>query len=79
VLVGQRILANVAALPAGPLNPSLSIGIALGGPDDDLHQLLAAADQAMYRAKREGGGRMAVAGSAAGEDLYVGDDEDSVA
>jgi diguanylate cyclase (GGDEF)-like protein len=76
--VGERILANVAALPPGPLTPSLSIGVALGSPEDDFHQVLAEADLAMYRAKRDGGGRVTLSSSGAGEDLHVRDDEDSV-
>jgi diguanylate cyclase (GGDEF)-like protein len=84
LLVGQRILDNIAALPQTPLTPSLSIGIALGSPEDDFHQVLAAADLAMYRAKRDGGGRVEIASaasasaSAAGENLDIRHDKDSI-
>jgi diguanylate cyclase (GGDEF)-like protein len=60
-MVGERILASVGALPAGPLVPSLSIGIASGGPDSDPLVVLGAADDAMYQAKRGGGGHFTVA------------------
>jgi diguanylate cyclase (GGDEF)-like protein len=78
LLVGQRILDNIADLPQTPLTPSLSIGIALGTPDDDFHQVLAAADVAMYRAKRGGGGRVEIASSGSSEDLDVRHDKDSI-
>jgi hypothetical protein len=42
----------------------VSIGIAVSGPEDDLDSLLAAADKAMYEAKRRGCGGYALAADA---------------
>jgi diguanylate cyclase (GGDEF)-like protein len=61
LLVGQRILDSVSSLPPDLLGPSLSIGIAIGDPDSNPLDVLGAADQAMYRAKRDGGGHIVVA------------------
>jgi diguanylate cyclase (GGDEF)-like protein len=44
-----------------PLATSVSIGVAGGPPSTDLHALLAAADTALYRAKRGGRNRVEVA------------------
>jgi diguanylate cyclase (GGDEF)-like protein len=46
-------------LPVGErvLSLGASVGIAIAGPDDDRANLLHRADDAMYRAKRSGGGR----------------------
>jgi diguanylate cyclase (GGDEF)-like protein/PAS domain S-box-containing protein len=43
------------------VSPSLSIGVALSTPGDDADTLLAAADQALYRAKASGRGRWELA------------------
>ncbi len=40
------------------MRPSASIGVALGQQDEDAHELLERAEQAMRQAKRDGGGRM---------------------
>ncbi len=40
----------------------VSVGVARSCPGDDLDSLIDRADQAMYRAKRAGGGRVEVAG-----------------
>jgi diguanylate cyclase (GGDEF)-like protein len=61
LLVGQRIQESVGSLPSGSLVPSFSIGIATGEPDSDPLEVLHAADEAMYRAKRRGGGHVVVA------------------
>lgn len=60
-VVGMRMLTNLDALPPGAARPRLSIGIASGDPQSDPLDVLVAADAAMYRAKREGGGRYVVA------------------
>jgi diguanylate cyclase (GGDEF)-like protein len=54
-IVCERILAALAESPLGN-RPSLSIGIATGASDSDVHAVRAAADNAMYRAKQRGGG-----------------------
>ena len=50
-----------AVLDGGPLPPSLSIGVALSVPADNADTLLAAADQALYRAKLAGRGQWELA------------------
>jgi diguanylate cyclase (GGDEF)-like protein len=55
-LVAERILASLrAADDSGVL--SVSIGVAVGSPDDDAVKICRDADEAMYRAKRSGGRR----------------------
>jgi len=44
-----------------PLETTVSIGLASGAPGADLQALLAAADTALYRAKRNGRNRVEVA------------------
>jgi len=62
--VGERIRKSVATKPfnAGPdcaLNVTASVGIsALSGIDEAVEDLLKRADQALYRAKREGRNRV---------------------
>ncbi len=52
------VLATPFVLSQGALNISASVGIAFAGRGEDVSgQLLRDADAAMYRAKREGGGR----------------------
>jgi diguanylate cyclase (GGDEF)-like protein len=68
--VANRMLAALAAAPSGAspsgVNPAgVSIGIASGGPEDKGQITYAAADAAMYRAKRTGGGRYVVASQSA--------------
>jgi len=69
LLVARRIIATVTEpLPAdiGPERVSVSIGLATGGTDRSTRSgLLDVADRAMYFAKRSGGDRLAVAGTAA--------------
>jgi diguanylate cyclase (GGDEF)-like protein len=56
-------------LPAGSVAASVSIGVAAWHPGDTLDDALAAADQALYRAKTAGGNRVEVAdGVASRED-----------
>jgi diguanylate cyclase (GGDEF)-like protein len=62
ISVGQRILANADRSAPGAPRPSLSIGIAAGGPLTDPVGLLGAADKAMYNAKSAGGSCLSVAG-----------------
>jgi diguanylate cyclase (GGDEF)-like protein len=54
-IVCERILVALAESPSDA-RPSLSIGIATGAPQSDVHAVRAAADEAMYRAKQRGGG-----------------------
>jgi diguanylate cyclase (GGDEF)-like protein len=56
-----RAASRAADLDGCPMSPSLSIGVALSAPGDDADTLLAAADQALYRAKAGGRGRWALA------------------
>ena len=70
----ERLLARCKALerfsgaPDKPL--SVSIGVVVTQPyaDDDLDRLIERADEAMYRAKRGGKGRIAVVGDDGGAD-----------
>lgn len=55
-LAGRQV-AGVAA----PLTISVSMGVACGGSPDDLNRLLAAADEALYKAKEAGRNRVHVA------------------
>jgi diguanylate cyclase (GGDEF)-like protein len=63
----ERLRAGIAALVtpdrAGTIGVTVSVGVcALRGGRADLDAVLAAADEALYRAKREGRDRVAVAG-----------------
>ena len=64
-MVAERLRRKVASEPfsiqggAGQLTVTLSIGIAaFGGPGDDVAAMLKRADQALYRAKRDGRNRV---------------------
>jgi diguanylate cyclase (GGDEF)-like protein len=62
-VVAERVLATLAdpvQVAGRELHVSGSIGIALGGPDVDPHELIRDADVAMYRAKAEGKARHSV-------------------
>jgi diguanylate cyclase (GGDEF)-like protein len=65
VALADRLRVRVATSIAGPrdLDPSVSIGIASLVPPSDtaltLRSVMAAADEALYRAKRDGGNRVA--------------------
>jgi diguanylate cyclase (GGDEF)-like protein/PAS domain S-box-containing protein len=57
----MRKASHAVDLDGCPVSPSLSIGVALSVPGDDADTLLAAADQALYRAKAGGRGRWELA------------------
>jgi diguanylate cyclase (GGDEF)-like protein len=59
--VADRMIATLRTEPFLGESPTVSIGIAFGTPDDDAAAVYAAADKAMYRAKRLGGGQCAFA------------------
>ena len=62
-VVAERVLGTLAdplRVVGRELNVSGSIGIALGGPDVDPHELINDADVAMYRAKAQGKARHSV-------------------
>jgi GGDEF domain-containing protein len=61
VHVSRVLAAELAATPFGGSPAGVSIGIASGGPEDKGQFTHAAADAAMYRAKRNGGSRSVVA------------------
>ena len=71
--IAERLCAAVArtSVPAPdgrPLNFTASFGVAVAGPEEqNFLRLVEAADQAMYRAKREGRNRVRVAPSASRE------------
>jgi two-component system, cell cycle response regulator len=63
--IAERIRQSVAGKPfnagasSGKLNITVSVGVsALTGPDDTMDEFLKRADQALYRAKREGRNRV---------------------
>jgi diguanylate cyclase (GGDEF)-like protein/PAS domain S-box-containing protein len=56
-----RKAGHAVDLDGFPVSPSLSIGVALSMPGDDADTVLAAADQALYRAKAGGRGRWELA------------------
>jgi diguanylate cyclase (GGDEF)-like protein len=60
---GSRMLAALVSAPFRGQSLGVSIGIASGGPDSDGPTVFAAADAAMYRAKRSGGRHCEVAPS----------------
>ncbi|HEX9436539.1 MAG TPA: GGDEF domain-containing protein [Candidatus Limnocylindria bacterium] len=61
-VVAERVLAGLRALPISRGAPlSASFGIATHRDGSDPEEVVAAADAAMYRAKREGGTRIAFA------------------
>jgi diguanylate cyclase (GGDEF)-like protein len=62
----SRMLEALQASPFRGVPPGVSIGVASGTDHSDGHAIYAAADAAMYRAKREGGRRYAVADSTVG-------------
>ena len=45
---------------APPMRSTVSIGAAMAKPEDTAAEAIARADEAMYRAKRQGGGRVAL-------------------
>ncbi len=52
----ERVRATIASTRVDGLPPlSASIGVALSRPGDDVEAVLARADRALYRVKREGG------------------------
>lgn len=65
--LGQRLLAGICANPVdtseGMIPLSISVGVAVSGPDrgTDTHALIQAADRALYRAKEKGRHRVEVA------------------
>jgi diguanylate cyclase (GGDEF)-like protein len=65
VEVGERIRASVRALDLarfGVLGVSVSVGVAVAdGPDEPIDDIIATADQALYRAKRGGRDRVVAA------------------
>jgi len=61
-IVANRILADLAPRTVQGLRPSISIGIASFTSGEDAATRLAAADAALYEAKRAGGNRSAHAG-----------------
>jgi diguanylate cyclase (GGDEF)-like protein len=65
--VGERIRAQIADLPPQDMGLgeriTVSVGVAVADPEAaDASSILAAADQALYRAKREGRNRVVLAG-----------------
>lgn len=62
---GERLRACVSAspivTPEGPVRVTLSLGVASAGPDQTQMELLQAADDALYRAKRNGRDRIETA------------------
>jgi diguanylate cyclase (GGDEF)-like protein len=60
--VATRMLAALAGGPPGGAVPGVSIGAAAGGGTSDARAVFASADSAMYRAKRQGGRQLAMAG-----------------
>lgn len=62
--VGERLRAAVAE-PVSEVRTTISVGVAELQPGQDADRLLRAADQALYRAKRQGRNRVAVAEPAA--------------
>ena len=61
----ERIRASVAdhpfATPVGELSITISFGVSVWNKDDTGDDLLAAADEALYRAKRAGRNRVVLA------------------
>ncbi|MBV9795466.1 MAG: diguanylate cyclase [Actinobacteria bacterium] len=57
----MRTIRRPVDLGGEPVVPSLSIGVALSGPDDSADSILAAADQALYTAKASGRGQWQLA------------------
>lgn len=61
----ERITATITGTPlatsAGPVGISISMGVAVGTFGSNLEELLNQADTAMYRAKQQGGNRVAYA------------------
>jgi diguanylate cyclase (GGDEF)-like protein len=73
-----RMLSALAASPLRGSPAGVSIGIASGGPDDKGQGTYAAADAAMYRAKRSGGSRYVVASEVDDFDTDVDTDVEMV-
>ena len=62
--LAERVMRTVhrpVELSGEPVVASLSIGVALSGPDDTADSILAAADQALYQAKQSGRNRLVLA------------------
>jgi diguanylate cyclase (GGDEF)-like protein len=69
--VAMRMLAALDAASSTGTSPGVSIGIASGGPESDGLAVYAAADAAMYQAKRSGGNRFVVASRLHDDDRHV--------
>ena len=69
--VAMRMLAALNAASTTDTSPGVSIGIASGGPESDGLAVYAAADAAMYQAKRSGGNRFVVASRLHDDDRHV--------
>jgi diguanylate cyclase (GGDEF)-like protein len=66
-VVADRVLGSVPRIERGDMVVSISIGVAVGSGNVSIGEdLIAAADRAMYEAKRAGGNRLHVAGSPPG-------------
>jgi diguanylate cyclase (GGDEF)-like protein len=61
--IAERLRQRLAARPIAPLTDPLgvSLGVAALGSDESARGLLARADRALYQAKQDGRGRVAVA------------------
>ena len=69
--VAMRMLAALDAASSSGASSGVSIGIASGGPESDGAFVSAAADAAMYQAKRSGGNRFVVASRLLDDDRHV--------
>lgn len=67
LLASFRPLLALSASPLAPLTASIGIAVARPGYAGDAGALIVAADEAMYRAKRAGKGRIALAPASEGE------------
>ena len=56
----RSTISDPVLLAEGPVMPSVSIGVTLAPPGEDVAALIARADRAMYEAKRAGRDRVVV-------------------
>ena len=62
----RQMASHPVSTPGGSVHISLSVGVALASPGESLDALIARADAAMYRAKKQGRDQVVAIGGGSG-------------